>query len=250
MFSNFSSFTKIVSTFTASVSSTDAPETANKPKPSKLSAARPPFVPTVASRPEPPSFALDDDGPAESDETANAGEFECEFEPQSANIDAEIQSEMDECLNQILKAQCVGMNYSAAAKVMTDTISKHAQRSNILRHRRERSRDDVDANDSGRTGYGGDDDQSASEEDFKDENDENDDARAATKSFGATKVSNYYRTKPERDAARQQHVSDVAKRSGRHPNHRNVAMQAHRLAPDQKKSGLRGGRSSHAVQEQ
>jgi len=241
MFSNFSSFSKMISTFTASASSAEAPDATNS-TPSKLSADSPPFVPSASGQ-DPPSFSLDDDN-----EIAYAGEFDGEYEPQSACIDAEIQSEMDECLNEILKAQCVGMNYSAAAKAMTGTISKRAQRPNVLRHHRERSREEVDAKDAGHAGGDGG-DESASDEDLQDDNDEHD-ARAATKSFGTAKVSNYYRTKPERDAARLQHVCDVAKRSGRHPNHRNVAAQAHRLAPDQKKSGLRGGRSAHVAQEQ
>jgi len=238
------------SNFTGTTSATEA-SIENKATPSMLSPDSPPFVPSTMGA-DPPSFHLDDDLNFDlDDETGKSNDIGCEYVPQSACISAEIQSEMDEVLNEILKAHCSAMNYAAATKTMTDTISIESQRRPLARQRRDRSRDEVITDDTEERSHANDccNDQSLSGDDRDDDDDDDldyGDARAAAKSFGTTKVSNYYRTKPSHDAARHQRIQAVAKRSSRHPNDRNVAAQAHRLAPGQKRSAMRGGRLSCA----
>ena len=241
MFNKFSKISEMISTLTGNTSSNESSSETKVVK-STLSADSPPFVPST-SKAGPPSFDLDGDFNLDIDgETDNVdGDNDCEYVPQSACVSAEIQSEMDEVLIEILRAHCGSMNYAAATKTMTSTISIRSQRLPMARRYRERSRDEV-ITDGVEGSFGNDgDDHSQSDDENDTDGFDYGDARAAAKSFGTTKVSNYYRTKPLHDAARQQRMQAVAKRSSRHPNDRNVASQAHRLAPGQKRSAMRGG---------
>ena len=244
MFSNFSS---MFSLLTGNTSSNESSSETKVVK-STLSVDSAPFAPGTLGL---TSSSVDIDGDLYfdlDDETDNVdGDNDCEYVPQSACVSAEIQSEMDEVLIEILRAHCGSMNYAAATKTMTSTISVRSQRLPMARRYRERSRDEVITD--GVEGSFGNEGDALCPSDDGFANDDADgfdygDARAAAKSFGTTKVSNYYRTKPLHDAARQQRMQAVAKRSSRHPNDRNVASQAHRLAPGQKRSAMRGGHSA------
>lgn len=227
----FSTLANIMRNFKdTAVAANSSDEVLAKPMASVLSADSPPFVPSSASE----------------DENEYEGADENEYEPQSACMDVEISLEMEECLNEILKEKLGAMNYSAAAKLNLATISKKVQQAS-LRTRREQSRDDQE------------DDFVSFSEDFSSEDgsvcSSDEEEQDDLKSFGRSKMQHFYRTKPERDEARRRHLEEVAKRSGRRPNDRNVAAQAHHLSAHQLKPAARGGRqavrtSSHAALQQ
>ena len=239
MFSNFSS---IFSTLKGNTSSNESSSETEAVTSIFMADNTPIELSTLVANPA--SFSLIDDQYFDiSNETT---EFDkdtgCEYVMQSACVSAEIQSEMDEVLNEIMRAQCGAMNYAAKTKTMTDTISVQACHSSLARKHEDRSRDEVISNSiKFNSEYEGD-EQSLSDDIF-----DYGDARAAANSFGSTKVSNYYRTKPLHDAARQQRMQAVAKRSSRHPNDRKVASQAHYSASGQKRSAVRGVRGGRFV---
>ena len=205
-----------------------------------LSADTPAFVPAASS-------AVSDGENGDIDEYS---EVTNEFEPRSASLDAEVNSEMEECLNAILKDQIAVMNYTAATRAKLSTISKQEQRA-VLRTRvhRERSRDEVEEGpapqDLGQD-LGGVSGLSRSKRPVFEDYEEGGDDWAASKSFGRSKISNFYRTKTRQDVARMRHAEEVARRSGRRPNDRRIYASArHAKAPagsDCAKKAARGGR--------
>lgn len=188
---------------------------AHKPAPSKLCANSAPFIP----------------------------DYEAEYEAQSASVDAEVEFEMQECLDAINREQISQMDYMKATKNKLTTISKQEQRRTLRTHR-ERSREETDSCTGTAPTLTGIED-GPLEILF----DHVDDDRAAAKSFGQRRVNQFYRTKEQRDEARRRHLDEIARRSGRHPNHRNVlSTKAHR--PSQTRSyeergGRHGGLASH-----
>mmetsp|Transcript_26055 Transcript_26055/g.58390 ORF Transcript_26055/g.58390 Transcript_26055/m.58390 type:complete len:237 (+) Transcript_26055:91-801(+) len=220
----FGFMNKVLSKFKDESPEDKTPET-HTPIPSKLSAESESYVP----------------------------DSEAEYEGRSASVDAEVEMEMKECLDAIQRDLASKMDYSKATKSNVATISKREQRAK-LRTRRERSREE--SSDSGQ------DSDSASQASSKDQEapiksgretvvevadawsfeDEDEQERLASKSFGRHRVREFYRTKEQRDDARKRHLETVARRSGRHPNHRNVmSTKAHRQAWN-RKSEERGGR--------
>jgi hypothetical protein len=180
-----------------------------------------------------------------------------EFEPQSANMDAEVEGEMKECLDAILKNQQNGMNFAAATKAKLTTISMGAQRKGLEARERSRNNSEEEAS----NGSSSDSEHSdiegtaassptsrANEDD--DESCWADEEYTSVKSFGTKRVTGFYRTKEQRDETRRKHLAEVAQRAGRRPNERNVAAKAH-YASDrdnrQRRYEVRGGRqSAHA----
>lgn len=154
-----------------------------------------------------------------------------DFEPQSSSVDAEVDSEIDECMNAIMKDKMSRMDYKAAA-VRSIRASGLNSTHQEFRTRRERSREQEECPEEHRV------DQSERGGLDGDESNE----REAAKSFGKRRMREFYRTKERRDGARRRHMDEIARRSGRHPNHRNVlSTKAHRL-DSKRRHGDRGGR--------
>lgn len=179
-----------------------------------------------------------------------------EYEPQSANMDAEVEGEMKECLDAILRNHQDTMNFAAATKAKLTTISMGAQRKGL----RERSRNNSEDGSNASSDSEHSDRESASRTSspsrpneavvLDDESCWADEEYASVKSFGTKRVKGFYRTKEQRDETRRKHLAEVAQRAGRHPNQRNVAAKAH-YASDrdnrQRRYEVRGGRqSAHA----
>jgi hypothetical protein len=176
-----------------------------------------------------------------------------EYEPQSANLDAEVEGEMKECLDAILKNHQNSMNFAVATKAKLTPISMGTQREG-LRERSRNNSEDATSSDSEHS-----DSESAvassprsrpNEEGVVLADDEScwaDEEYLSVKSFGTKRVTGFYRTKEQRDETRRKHLADVAQRAGRHPNQRNVAAKAH-YASDrgnrQRRYEVRGGRQS------
>ena len=177
-----------------------------------------------------------------------------EYEPQSANMDAEVEGEMKECLDAILKNQQNGMNFAAATKAKLTTISMGAQRKGL--EARERSRNNSEEEEEASNGPSSDSEHSDSEgtaassspTNRANEDDEScwaDDEYTSVKSFGTKRVTGFYRTKEQRDETRRKHLAEVCQRAGRHPNQRNVAAKAHNNSDRdnrQRRYEVRGGR--------
>jgi len=193
-----------------------------------------------------------------------------EYEAQSANLDVEVENEMKECLDAILRDAQNTMDFAAATKAKLTTISKKAQRKGLIARDRSRNNsEDSTAEDSmvnlsspgsaHSDGGGAAANSSPSlvnsefySEVVIDDDDEcwADTEYASVKSFGTKRVQGFYRTKEHRDEARRKHAEEVAQRSGRHPNQRNVAAKAHYASDRENRQSryeMRGGRhSAHA----
>lgn len=222
----------------------------------KLSADSPPFVPSPSpSTNELPALNLDE-----------GASLSAEYEAQSANLDAEVNMEMQECLDAIATEKTG--NYLAAVASNLETISKSEQRCTLRARTLNSQSEEEDTTDETRKDEANDTEgknvetkpESSSESVEANDSIDDDGVTAeytAAKSFGHSRVQNYYRTKDRRDAKRLERADEVAARAGRQPGQRNVACRAH-YASDvgrkQKRYEARGGSrmafSSHVAGEQ
>jgi len=151
-----------------------------------------------------------------------------EYEPQSANMDVEVESEMKECLDEILRNHQNSMNFAAATKAKLATISLGAQREGLRERSRNNSEDASDASsDSEHSNSDGD---AATFSSHKQSNGEGvlddeccwaDEEYLSVKSFGTKRVQGFYRTKEQRrDQAQAPRGSRPARRTAPKPAQR------------------------------